>query len=134
MKARENGVKVPMPIALMHHIIVMQLVGNEETGESAQRLKQSSPKNSKDFFNKLLKNLQVLYQKAKLVHADLSEYNILNNKEIPVIIDMSQATPIDAVNADELLDRDIKNMVNYFKKHSIEITAEEIKTKIVSTK
>jgi len=131
MKARENGVKVPMPIALMHHIIVMQLVGNEETGEAAQRLKQSSPKNSKDFFNKLLKNLQVLYQKAKLVHADLSEYNILNNKEIPVIIDMSQATPIDAVNADELLDRDIKNMVNYFRKHGVEITAEEIKKSIL---
>ena len=132
MKSRENGVKVPMPITLMHHIIVMQLIGDEATGESAQRLKQSSPKNPKEFFDKLLKNLALLYQKAKLVHGDLSEYNILNNKETPVIIDMSQSSPIDAANADELLDRDIRNMVNYFKKYGVEITAEELKKKICS--
>lgn len=131
MKARENRVKVPMPIALLHHIIVMQFIGDEATGEAAQRLKQASPKNPKDFLNKLLKNVALLYQKAKLVHADLSEYNILNNKENPVIIDMSQSTPIDAVNAEELLDRDIKNMVNYFKKHGVDTTEKKIKTLIL---
>ncbi len=134
MKAREAGVKVPMPIALLRHLIVMQFIGDESTGETAQRLKQAPPKNPKEFFQKLLKNLKLLYQKAHLVHGDLSEYNILNWKEIPVIIDFSQASPIDAANADELLDRDIRNMVSYFKKYGIKIRAEELKNSIKTTK
>ncbi|MBI5073527.1 serine protein kinase RIO [Candidatus Woesearchaeota archaeon] len=134
MKAREAGVKVPLVINILHHLIVMQLIGDEKTGNPAQRLKQAPPKKPKEFFEKLVENVRLLYQKAKLVHGDLSEYNILNFKETPVIIDMSQASPIDAVNADELLDRDMRNMVSYFKKHGVEITAEELKKKIVGKK
>ncbi len=131
MKAWEAGVKVPKPIALKHHVIVMQMIGNERTGEAAQRLKQQSAKNPEDFFEKLIKNVALLYQKAKLVHGDLSEYNILNWKETPVIIDMSQSTPIDAVNAEELLERDIRNMVKYFGKYWMHITADELRKRIV---
>lgn len=131
MKARQAGVKVPLPITLLHHLIVMQFIGDEKTGEAAQRLKQAPPKNSQEFFEKLVENVRLLYQKAHLVHADLSEYNILNWKEMPVLIDFSQATPIDSVNAEELLDRDIRNMVVYFKKHGVEMTAEKLKKRIV---
>ncbi len=131
MKAREAGVRVPMPIAVQHHIIVMEFIGNEKTGEVAQRLKQAPPKNPQQFFEKLVQYVKLLYQKAQLVHADLSEYNILNNDEKPVLIDMSQATPITAANAEELLDRDIRNMVKYFGKHGVKITAEKLKRIIV---
>ncbi len=134
MKAREAGVKVPLPINILHHLIVMQIIGDEKTGEVAQRLKQAPPKNPKVFFEKLIENIKILYQKAKLVHGDLSEYNVLNYKEMPVIIDMSQASPIDAVNADELLDRDIRNMVSYFGKHGVQMTAEELRKKITGKK
>ncbi|PIN79389.1 serine/threonine protein kinase [Candidatus Woesearchaeota archaeon CG10_big_fil_rev_8_21_14_0_10_34_8] len=134
MKAREAGVKVPMPIITQHHIMVMQLIGNEKTGHTAQRLKQSAPKHPQIFFKELVKNITLLYQKAKLVHADLSEYNILNHNEKPVIIDMSQATPTDSANADELLERDIKNMVNYFKKHGIKTNHEKLKKQITQLK
>ncbi len=130
MKAREAGLKVPLPIALLHHTIVMQFIGNEETGEAAQRLKQATPKDPKDFFEKLIVNIRLLYHKAKLVHGDLSEYNILNDNEKPVIIDMSQSSPIDAANAEELFDRDIRNMVVYFKKYGVKITQEELKKRI----
>ncbi len=131
MKAREAGVKVPMPISVQHHIIVMEFIGNEKTGEVAQRLKQAPPKNPQDFFEKLVQNVKRLYQKAQLIHADLSEYNILNANEIPVLIDMSQSTPITAATAEELLDRDIRNMVMYFAKYGVKITAEQLKKEIV---
>jgi RIO kinase 1 len=130
MKARQAGCRVPMVITFKHHVILMQLIGNEKNGEAAQRLKQAPPKNPELFFKKLVKDLRLLYQKAKLVHGDLSEYNILNYKESPVIIDMSQSSPIDAVNAEDLLNRDIKNMVNYFKKHGVKTTVNELKKEI----
>ncbi len=132
MKARNAGCKVPMPIALHHHSIVMELIGNEENGQTAQRLKQATPKNPHKFFDDVVQQLHFLYKKAKLVHGDLSEYNILNHKEKPVLIDMSQSTPIDAANADELLTRDIKNIILYFRKHGINTTEEEIRKKITN--
>lgn len=131
MKAREAGVRVPMPIIVQHHIIVMEFIGNEKTGEAAQRLKQAPPKNPRQFFEKLIHQVKLLYKKAHLIHADLSEYNILNYNESPVLIDMSQSTPIDAANAEELLDRDIRNMVTYFGKHGVKTTAEKLKKEIV---
>ncbi len=134
MKAREAGVRVPLPIALLHHVFVMELMGDKTTGEAAQRLKQQSPKDPQKFFDMLIDNLALLYQKAKLVHGDLSEYNILNWKETPVIIDMSQSSPTDAVNAEELLDRDIRNMVSYFQKHGVTTTAETLKKRIIGKK
>jgi RIO kinase 1 len=134
MKARKAGCRVPMPITLQHHIIVMKLIGNEKTGAAAQRLKQASPKDPQAFFDDLVKQLSLLYKKAKLVHGDLSEYNILNYKEKPVIIDMSQSSPVDASNAEELLDRDIRNMVKYFGKHGVKTSAKELKQKITGKK
>jgi RIO kinase 1 len=130
MKAREAGCRVPMPIAIRNHVIVMELIGNDKTGQTAQRLKQAPPQKPEAFFNDVIKNIKLLYHKAKLIHGDLSEYNILTWKETPIIIDMSQASPRDAVNAEELLDRDIRNMVSYFKKHGVTTTAESLKKKI----
>ena len=46
---------------------------------------------------------------------------------------MSQSSPIDAANADELLHRDIKNMVSYFKKHGVQTTIKELKKQIIKT-
>ena len=111
----------------------MQFIGDEQTGEVSQRLKQAPPKYPKKFFEKLIENVRLLYQKAHLVHADLSEYNILNWRETPVLIDFSQATPIDAANAEELLDRDIRNMIVYFKKQGVEMTKEELKKRIIKS-
>jgi len=134
IKAREAGCRVPMPIAIRNHVIVMELIGNAKTGQTAQRLKHAPPQKPETFFKEVIKNIKLLYHHAKLIHGDLSEYNILNDHESPVLIDFSQATPIDAANAEELLDRDVRNMVVYFRKYGVAMTAETLKKKITQPK
>jgi len=59
------------------------------------------------------------------VHGDLSEFNILNYRENPVLIDFSQATTVKSLNAVELMKRDMKNLQRFFNKHGLDIELSE---------
>ncbi|MEM4038347.1 MAG: RIO1 family regulatory kinase/ATPase, partial [Nitrososphaerota archaeon] len=63
-----------------------------------------------------------LYREAKLVHGDLSEYNIfiLPDNRI-VLIDLSQALHVDQPLSHQLLLRDLTNITRYFKKNGLEV-------------
>ena len=74
-----------------------------------------------NFLMEILEFIRILYQKAKLVHGDLSEFNILYHNQKPVIIDISQAVSIQHPKAEIYLARDIKNIFNYFEKINVEI-------------
>ncbi len=63
--------------------------------------------------------IQKGYTKAGLVHADLSEYNILW-MDGPIIIDVSQAVLKAHGNSARYLYRDIKNLTQYFTKLGVE--------------
>lgn len=71
-----------------------------------------------------------LYRKAKLVHADLSEYNILLLEE-PVIIDLSQAVLLDHPKALQYLRRDVRNIARFFNKFGVKVLEDELFEEIV---
>jgi RIO kinase 1 len=127
MKAREV-IRVPSPIAIKNNIILMEFIGK---ADPAPMLKSQLPKNSKKFFDKVILNMKKLYD-AGLIHGDLSEYNILNYEEEPVFIDFSQCTTTESAMAKELIERDIKNVCAFFRKH-ISVDEEKVK-KLVVTK
>ena len=126
LKAREFGINVPTPIVVLKNILVMECIGGENI---AQRLKDNPPKDPKFFFAGLLKNLKLLYKNG-FVHGDLSPFNILNNNEVPVIIDWSQGTTFDNPNAQEYLKRDIMHVCNFFRKLGLKIVDDEIISKL----
>ncbi len=66
--------------------------------------------------------MKQLYQ-GGLIHGDLSSFNILNCEETPYFIDFSQATVVETPNAEELLQRDIRNIARFFRK--LEVTTDE---------
>lgn len=127
LRAREAGVRVPTPFAILDNVLVMELVGDKEP---AKKLKDQYPNNIREFYKKLINNLKLLYKNAKLVHGDLSEYNILNFNENPVLIDLSHATPLNCANAEELLKKDINNIINFFRKTGLELNREEVLNEI----
>lgn len=126
MKAREAGVRVPLPILCKHNILLMEHVGK---GAAAPKLKDDYPSDAEKFADKVFDYMKKLW-KAGLVHGDLSEFNILNENDNPVFIDMSQGTVTRSINANELLERDIKNMCRFFKRIGVEKNQEQIKNKI----
>jgi len=63
---------------------------------------------------------------AKLVHSDLSEYNILNNDEELVIIDVGQAVSTLHPKAKEFFERDVLNMSKWFSRQGVETDYEKM--------
>ena len=120
LKAREV-IRVPQPIAVRDNIIIMEFIGGEQP---APKLKDQAPKNMKKFYERVVANMRSLYQ-IGFVHADLSDFNILNHEEEPVFIDFSQSTTLEHPQAEEFLIRDVKNICAYFKKQGLKVTDEE---------
>ncbi len=113
----EAGVRVPKPIFVYKNILVMEFIG--KNGIRAPLLKEVyrdlDLDTHKRIFNKVIEYIARAYHLANLVHADLSEYNIMVYDSEPVIIDVSQAVHIAHMNALEFLRRDISNIVRFFK-------------------
>lgn len=126
MLAREV-IRVPTPLACKDNILLLEFIGDNI---AAPQLKNQRPKNPKKFFDLVLANMKKLHQKG-MIHGDLSEFNILNWNEEPIFIDFSQSTTNDSFQANELLERDIKNVARYFSKF-FELSEEQMKKKILN--
>jgi len=116
-------VKVPRPFTVEKNVLLMEFIG--ENGQSAPLLREAEPKNPQLTYGKLLKYVERLYKKARLVHGDLSEYNIMIWKGEPVIFDVSQAVNIEHPNAKKLLERDLENLNRYFIRIGVDVTPTE---------
>jgi RIO kinase 1 len=118
-RAYKAGLKVPEPLFIKNNILIMEYIGFESI--PAPVLKDiKNPKDPVNLFNEILSFIKLLYQKAKLVHGDLSEFNILYHNQSPVVIDISQAVAIQHPKAEVYLARDIKNIFHYFEKLGLE--------------
>jgi RIO kinase 1 len=116
-------VMVPKPFIVKNNVLIMEFIG--ESGESAPLLRETELRNPQRTYDKLLLHVKRLYKKAKLVHGDLSEYNVMIWNEEPVIFDMSQAVNVEHPNAQKLLERDLENLNRYFNKIGVNVTPTE---------
>jgi RIO kinase 1 len=130
-KARGADVRVPKPIVVEKNVLIMEFIG--ENGVCAPTLKEESPRNPKTMYKTILSDIKKLYRKARLVHGDLSEYNIMNDRGEPVIFDMGQSVLVEHPLARELLLRDLKNLNIYFSKLGVAIKEENYLSKWVTS-
>ena len=115
----EAGVRVPRPIDIERNVLIMEFIGNIKQSIAAPLLKQVEVPSPVDTFNEILTMIETGYTKAGLVHADLSEFNILW-ADGPVFIDVSQAVLVTHDYAKKYLLRDIQNIITFFKKLDVE--------------
>jgi len=103
-------VSVPKPIAIDRHVIVMGLIDGVELANVADIAEPGA------VLDDVLKNIKRSYQ-LDVVHADLSEHNIIIKPSGEVmIIDWPQWIPTSHRNARELLERDVFNVLKYFRR------------------
>jgi len=127
MKCRDIGMRVPTPYVFLNNVLVEEFIGDKE---AAPMLKDCKPEKVKKFFDEVVVQMRKMHKKAKLVHADLSHFNILNHNDKPVFIDMSQSTPLDDAHAKEYFERDVRNICNFFGKLGLKRDKEKVAEKI----
>ena len=116
VRLRDAGIRSPEPIALKMHVLVMGFIGRD--GWPAPRLKDAkvSADRARLLYVQLVKIMRKMFHVCKLVHADLSEYNILYHKKKLYIIDVSQSVEHDHPRALDFLRMDCTNVTDFFKK------------------
>jgi RIO kinase 1 len=73
----------------------------------------------------LLGLMKRMYHTCKLVHADLSEYNVLYHQKKLFIIDVSQSVEPDHPRSLEFLRMDIKNVSDFFRRKNVDVLSEQ---------
>lgn len=141
-RAFDAGVEVPKPIAVDKNVLIMEFIGRD--GVAAPRLRDvpvdilKTDFELEELFLRIISYIRIMYEKGRMVHADLSEFNILMKGYVerefegadveiePVIIDMGQSTLLQHPNADAFLLRDVRNIVTFFNKLGLDCSFNEM--------
>ncbi|CAB1096570.1 unnamed protein product [Ectocarpus sp. CCAP 1310/34] len=110
------GIPSPAPVLIKNNVLVMDFLG--KAGWPAPRLRdvQLGPKKMKDAYIQCVIGMRNMYQKCRLVHGDLSEYNLLYMEGLLIFIDVSQSMENDHPRAMDFLRMDCRNVTAFFKK------------------
>merc|ERR1712083_803233 len=87
------------------------------------RLKDAALSESKarELYRSVLVSVRKMYHQCKLVHGDLSEYNMLYHQGDAFIIDVSQSVEHDHPHALEFLRKDLHNITEFFRKLGVAV-------------
>jgi RIO kinase 1 len=116
-------IRVPLPIAFKRNCLVMEFVGID--GVASPKAKDKPFYNMEEKYGLICKYLSKMVSK-KLIHADLSEYNILNKDEEMVIIDVGQGVSTMHPKAEEFFKRDVLNISKWFSKNGVDTNFEKM--------
>jgi RIO kinase 1 len=112
VRARDAGIAVPEPLVWDRNILIMSFIGNGEIPHP--QLRNVELEDPQETYAQITGIIDILYNKAELVHADLSEFNILYGDK-PYLIDMGQSVTRDHPRALPFLMRDIRNINRFFR-------------------
>jgi RIO kinase 1 len=125
------GIPCPEPIYLRLHVLVMGFLGDSK-GWPAPRLRDVELRGTESeleakwtlLYRQLLTYMRQMYQTCRLVHADLSEYNVLYHQQKLYIIDVSQSVEHDHPRSLEFLRMDVKNVTDFFQRKGVDTLSE----------
>jgi RIO kinase 2 len=111
------AVSIPRPVAQSRHALAMELV-------CGRQLNKVTLKNPKDCLEMILEEVGKAHRLG-VIHADLSEYNVLVGDGI-WIIDWPQAVGTGHPHASELFRRDLSNILSFFaRRYRLELPLED---------
>ena len=113
----DAGIPVPKPLHVTNNVLAMDFVG--QNGTPANSLLETEV-DSIDY-KQAISIIEDLYDKAKLVHGDFSEYNIFKTENGLIVFDLGSAVDLRHPNSKEFLKRDINNITKFFNKRGISV-------------
>ncbi|XP_062843704.1 serine/threonine-protein kinase RIO1 [Trichomycterus rosablanca] len=121
IRLQTAGIPSPEPIMLRSHVLVMGFVGKDEMPAPLLKNAALSESKARELYLQVIQNMRLMYQEARLVHADLSEFNMLYHEGDAYIIDVSQSVEHDHPHALEFLRKDCSNVNDFFWKHNVAV-------------
>lgn len=109
------GVHAPRPHYVIDNVLVMEFMGKGELPYPTMNM--TGPLHGESDLDSILNDIRKMY-KAGLVHADMSEYNIMLG-DVPYLIDFGQGVVTRHPNAEKFLERDVAIILKYFEKYGI---------------
>lgn len=116
-RAWEGGVNVPRPIHQDKNILVMEFIGRDFTPAPTLRERDGL---TEWIYRQVMRQVKILYSRADLIHADLSEFNIFYFNRRPILFDLAQGVLKGHPQADNFLRRDVENITRFFKRKRVE--------------
>merc|ERR1719270_1878279 len=116
------GVLCPRPILLRSHVLLMGFIGSED-GWPAPRLRdvELSCSKARELYWDLCLTVRKIYHACKLVHGDLSEFNLLYHEGKAYVIDVSQSVEHDHPRALDFLRKDLQNLTEFFRRKGVNV-------------
>uniref|UniRef100_A0A8C3KU41 Serine/threonine-protein kinase RIO1 n=1 Tax=Chrysolophus pictus TaxID=9089 RepID=A0A8C3KU41_CHRPC len=111
----------PEPIMLRSHVLLMGFIGKGDRPAPLLKNAQLSDSKVRELYLQIIQYMRRMYQDARLVHADLSEFNMLYHSGDVYIIDVSQAVEHDHPHALEFLRKDCANVNGFFQKRNVAV-------------
>ncbi|MEV6494468.1 RIO1 family regulatory kinase/ATPase [Actinoplanes sp. NPDC051633] len=125
----ESGlVRVPYPVQLIGTELMMEFIGDWETGEAAPRLAQVRADREvlEDLWQQMVDALSVM-ARAQIAHGDLSPYNTMVHDGRLVLIDLPQIVDVIANPAGgDFIARDVRNVAAWFTSRGLSIDVTEL--------
>ncbi|XP_060662630.1 serine/threonine-protein kinase RIO3 [Drosophila nasuta] len=119
MRMQSIGLNVPDVVVLKKHVLVMRFIGDNHNAAPKLKDARLTVAELSCAYEEIVAAMHKLYNEAKLVHADLSEYNILWYEDKCWFIDVAQSVEPEHPSALEFLMRDCGNIVNFFEKRGL---------------
>ena len=111
----KQGIPSPRPLLVKSNIIFMELITQDGMPAPLLRDVRLEQQEYEEMYKQIMYNMRDVYHKCNLVHADLSEYNILVRDKKAIFIDVGQAVEHDNVNSTIFLRNDIVVITKFFK-------------------
>uniref|UniRef100_A0AC34R493 Serine/threonine-protein kinase RIO1 n=2 Tax=Panagrolaimus sp. JU765 TaxID=591449 RepID=A0AC34R493_9BILA len=122
VRMHQAGIRVPKPHILKSHVLVMEFLGKD--GWPAPLLKNADISENglaEALYLDCVQMVRDMYRKCRLVHADLSEFNMIVHEGLLYIIDVSQSVEHDHPNSLLFLRSDIANVSKFFKDNGVPV-------------
>ncbi|XP_041804273.1 serine/threonine-protein kinase RIO1 isoform X1 [Chelmon rostratus] len=115
------GIPSPEPLLLRSHVLVMSFIGKDNMPAPLLKNASFSESKARELYLQVVQNMRKMFQEARLVHADLSEFNMLYHNGDAYIIDVSQSVEHDHPHSLEFLRKDCSNVNEFFVKHGVAV-------------
>ena len=120
-RIEQSGLKCPHAMELRDNLILMEFLGKDAKAYPRLIDCPMGPEEASQVYLDVVKIIRLMYFDCNLVHADLSEYNLLYFEKQVYVIDVSQSVEESHPFSHEFLKRDIINVNNYFRRMKVNV-------------